>query len=226
MTAGADVSRDDDEDRDERRERRRKKRREPIEEPTPVIGGRLLVLGAALIAVAIIPGSKLGSLIEPKDPVDTSAINWKVGGKATVGITLITAAYAKLACASDQVIEGFHCAFKSETESFPREPGAPLDDNKAKIIQPYRTPETNKLILVAGLWAQPDVALRLHREPTVGVDEEKLARFTVKCDVKFIGSLPMDKTKLRWTPGQWVNPDMEAIVARPESCKIMELDPP
>jgi hypothetical protein len=226
MTAGADVSRDDDEDRDERRERRRKKRREPIEEPTPVIGGRLLVLGAALIAVAIIPGSKLGSLIEPKDPVDTSAINWKVGGKATVGITLITADYAKLACASDQVIEGFHCAFKSETESFPREPGAPLDDNKAKIIQPYRTPETNKLILVAGLWAQPDVALRLHREPTVGVDEEKLARFTVKCDVKFIGSLPMDKTKLRWNPGQWVNPDMEAIVARPESCKIMELDPP
>jgi hypothetical protein len=226
MAAGADVSRDEDEDRDERRERRRKKRREPIEEPTPVIGGRFLILGAALFVVAIIPESKLGTLIEPKDPVDTSATNWKVGGKATVGITLITADYNKLACASDQVIEGFHCAFKSETESFPRDPGAPLDDNKAKLIQPYRTPETNKLILVPGLWAQPDVALRLHREPTVGVDEEKLARFTVKCDVKFIGSLPMDKTKLRWNPGQWVTPDMEAIVARPESCKIMELDPP
>jgi hypothetical protein len=225
MTAGADVSRDDDEDREERRERRRKKRREPIEEPTPVIGGRLLILGAAMILLAIIPGSKLGSLIEPKDPVDTTATNWKVGGKATVGITLITADYNKLACASEQVIEGFHCAFKSETESFPRDPGAPLDDNKAKLIQPYRTPETNKLILVAGLWAQPDVALRLHREPTVGVDEEKLARFTVKCDVKFIGALP-NTAKLRWNPGQWVTPDMEAIVARPESCKIMELDPP
>jgi hypothetical protein len=226
MTAGADVAQDDDEDREERRARRRKKRREPIEEPTPVIGGRLLILGAAMIVLAIIPGSKLGSLIEPKDPVDTTAVNWKVGGKATVGITLITADYNKLACASEQVIEGFHCAFKSESESFPRDPSAPLDDNKAKLIQPYRTPETNKLILVAGLWAQPDVALRLHREPTVGVDEEKLARFTVKCDVKFIGSLPMDKTKLRWNPGQWVTPDMEAIVARPESCKIMELDPP
>ena len=225
MTAGADVARDDDEDREERRERRRKKRREPIEEPTPVIGGRLLILGAAMIALAIIPGSKLGSLIEPKDPVDTTAINWKVGGKATVGITLITADYNKLACASDQVIEGFHCAFKSETESFPRDPSAPLDDNKAKLIQPYRTPETNKLILVAGLWAQPEVALRLHREPTAGVDEEKLARFTVKCDVKFIGVLP-NTAKLRWNPGQWVTPDMEAIVARPESCKIMELDPP
>jgi hypothetical protein len=226
MAAGADVARDDDEDREERRERRRKRRREPVEEPTPVIGGRLLILGAALIGVAIIPGSKLGSLIEPKDPVDTSAINWKVGGKATVGITLITADYNKLACASDQVIEGFHCAFKSETESFPRDPGAPLDDNKAKLIQPYRTPETNKLILVAGLWAQPDVALRLHREPTVGVDEEKLARFTVKCDVKFIGTLPTNTTKLRWNPGQWVTPDMNAIVARPESCKIMEPEPP
>ena len=133
--------------------------------------------------------------------------------------------YGKLACASETVIEGYHCAFKNENENFPREPGSPIDDNKAKIIQPYRTPETNKLILVAGLWAQPEVALRLHREPASGVEEDKLARFTVHCEVKFIGMLPKE-AKLRWNPGQWVPPDMNALVARPESCTIDQPDPP
>jgi hypothetical protein len=83
----------------------------------------------------------------------------------------------------------------------------------------------NKLIMVAGLWAQPEVALRLYREPASGVEEEKLARFTVNCEVKFIGKLP-NTAKLRWNPGQWVSPDMDALVARPESCKVAEPEPP
>jgi hypothetical protein len=224
MAADEDVDQDEDEEREERRRRRRKKRQK-VEEPTPVISGRVWIAVAIIGAMTFIPKSQLGALIEPKDPVDTTAKNWKVGGKETIGITLITADFGKLACASDTVVDGFHCAFKNETESFPRDPNAPLDDNKATIIQPYRTPDTNKLVMVAGLWAQPDVALRLHREPSAGIDEEKLARFTVKCDVKFIGVLGKG-AKLRWNPGQWIDPDMTAIVARPESCKVMEPEPP
>jgi hypothetical protein len=224
MAADADVDQDEDEDREERRARRRK-RRKPVEEPTPVISGRLLIAGLIIMVLTFIPMSQLSSVFEPKDPVDTTAKNWKVGGTATIGITLITADFNKLACASESAFDGTHCAFKSETESFPREPNAPLDDNKATIIQPYRTPDTNKLVLVAGLWAQPDVALRLHREPSAGIDEEKLARFTVKCDVKFVGMLAKG-SKLRWNPGQWVEPDMNAIVALPTSCKVMEPEPP
>jgi hypothetical protein len=225
MTVGADVDHDEDEDeeREYRRARRRKKKR-IIEEPTPVISGRFFI-ALLIVVMFLIPKTRIGAILEPKEPADTTAANWKVGGKETVAITLITADYNKLACASETVVDGYHCMFKSETETFPREPGAPLDDNKAKIIQPYRTPETNKLIMVAGLWAQPDVALRLHREPSSGVEEEKLARFTVNCEVKFIGVLPKE-AKLRWNPGQWVSPDMTALVARPESCKVAEPDPP
>ena len=223
MTAGADVDQDDDEEREERR-RRRKKRREPVEEPTPVISGRLLVAAAIIAALTLIPKSNLGALFEPKDPTVPKPNTWKVGGKATIALTLVTADFNKLACASESVFDGTHCAFKTETESFPREPGAPLDDNKATIIQPYRTWLDNQLVLVAGLWAQPPLALRLHREPPAGIDEEKLARFVVECDVTFIGVV--QNAKLRWNPGQWIAPDMNPIVARPDSCKITEAEPP
>jgi hypothetical protein len=223
MTA-ADVDEDEDEDREERR-RRRKKRRAPVEEPTPVISGRLLAAAAIVVVLAVVPMSKLGNLIEPKDPTVPKPNTWKVGGKATVAITLVTADFGKLACASPDVFDGTHCAFKSETDSFPRDPGAPLDDNKANIIQPYRTWLDNQLVLVAGLWAQPVLALRLHREPSAGIDEEKLARFVVQCDVTFIGQLSKG-SKLRWNPGQWVDPDMNAVVARPDVCKIIEAEPP
>jgi hypothetical protein len=225
MTEGADVDQDDDEDREERRARRRKKKRVPVEEPTPVISGRLLIAALIIVVMTFIPISKLGNLIEPKDPTVPKPNTWKVGGKATVAITLVTADYGKLACASESVFDGKHCAHKSESERFPRDLGAPLDDNKANIIQPYRTWLDNQLVLVAGLWAQPVLALRLHREPSAGIDEEKLARFVVECQVTFIGQLAKD-AKLQWNPGQWVVPDMNAIVARPDTCKIIEAEPP
>ena len=220
------ARRDDLDERDERSSdaRRRRKKRQPVEEPTPVLSGRLLVAMVIVAILTVVPMSKLGAFFEPKDPTVPKPHTWAVGGKTTVAITLITADYNKLACASDKSFEGFHCAYKSETESWPREPGAPIDDNKASIIQPYRTWLDNQLILVAGLWAQPVLALRLHREPPVGVDEEKLARFVIECDVKFIGELTGGK--LRWNPGQWVVPDQKPMVAKPESCKIVEAEPP
>jgi len=224
MTAGADVDQDDDEDREERRRRRRKKRK-PLEEPTPVISGRLLIAAAIILVLTLVPRSNLGALFEPKDPTIPKPNTWKVGAKATVAVTLVTADFNKLACASESVFEGYRCAFKSETESFPREPGAPLDDNKATIIQPYRTWLDNQLVLIAGLWAQPALALRLHREPPQGIDEEKLARFVVECQVTFVGVLA-GGSKLQWNRGQWVVPDMNAMVARPDSCKITEAEPP
>ena len=223
MAADVDVDQDDDEDREERR--RRRKRQKPVEEPTPVISGRLLIAAAIILVLTLVPRSNLGALFEPKDPTVPKPNTWKVGGKATVALTLVTADYNKLACASESVFEGYHCAFKSENEPFPREPGAPLDDNKATIIQPYRTWLDNQLVLVAGLWAHPALALRLHREPSQGVDEEKLARFVVECQVTFIGVLA-NGSKLRWNPGQWIAPDMNAIVARPDSCKLVEAEPP
>ena len=53
---------------------------------------------------------------------------------------------------------------------------------------------------------------------------EKLARFVTECQVIFVGK--MDGVKLRWGPGSWGNPDMAPMLAKPESCKLIEAEPP
>jgi len=193
-----------DEDAPRRRTDAARKRRAVPDEPTPVISGRFLTASVLVLGLTVIPMSNIGSLIEPKDPTVPKPNTWTVGSKSTVAITLITADYNKLFCASDKEYSGYHCGFKSETEAWPRDPTKPLDDNKASVIQPYRTWLDNQLVLVAGLWSQPAVATRLHREPSGGVEEDKLARFVVECQVTFIAK--MDGVKLRWGPGQWTNP--------------------
>jgi hypothetical protein len=186
------------------------------------VSGRFLI--AALVgAMLLIPFTPLAKLLERKDPQPaTHAGDWKVGGRGRVNITVITADYNLLSCSSDKAIEGKHCANKSENEPWPRDPSEPLDDNKKNQIQPYRTWPDNKLILVAGLWAEPTVAMRLHNEPPGAVPQKKLARFIVGCDMKFIGRL--DAPKLRWGPGgPWQN-EGAAIVAEPITCEIAQGD--
>lgn len=194
----------------------------PIEEPIPVFGGRLLLAGFLLLAMVVIPLSALGDIIDKKPPTYRSS-NWKVGSTATIGVSVITADYNLLGCVSDKEIEGYHCAYKGERETWPRSPDQPLDDNKANIIQPYRTWLDNDLIFIAGLWAVPEVAMRLHREPAFGVPKDKLARFVVECKFKFIGELP--GARVRWdTAGAWQNADGPALVAKPLSCEIVPPD--
>jgi hypothetical protein len=213
---------DDDDDRESRRPRRKPRR--VVEEPTPVVSGRFLTATALVLGLTVIPMSTLGSILEPKDPTVPKPTTWQVGSKATIAITLITADYSKLTCAHEKEFSNYHCAYKTENEAWPRDPSAPIDDNKASIVQPYRTWLDNQLVLVGGLWAQPALALRLHREPAAGVDEDKLARFVTECQVIFVGK--MDGVKLRWGPGQWTNPDMAPMLAKPESCKIIEAEAP
>lgn len=219
----SDEDRDDEDDAPDS-ERPAPRKRKVVEEPPQVIGGRFLVATGIVIALTVLPMSSLGSIFEPKDPTIPKPNTWEVGNKATVAITLITADYAKLGCAFDKEVAGYHCGWKSENETWPRVPGAPLDDNKATVVQPYRTWLDNQLILVGGLWATPAVATRLHNEPTAGVDEEKLARFVVECQVTFVGR--MDGAKLRWNPGQWTGPDQTPMVARPDSCRMIEAENP
>jgi len=201
---------------------RPKNRRPYVEdEETPVIGGRFL-LAAGIIAVGtILPMSKLGEVLEPRGPEPTDVESWQAGATSVVRITLVTADYNLLACASEQSFEGVHCAFKSPTEPWPRDANRPHDDNKKDIVQPYRTWFDNKLVFVAGLWSQPEVAYRLHREPSQGILPDKLARFAVECKVKFVGRF--DAVKIRWNPQQsWGDPDAPAWVAVAQDCKQID----
>jgi len=196
--------------------------RPPIVEETPVIGGRFLIAAAIIGGLTLLPLSCLGQQLEPKDPPPSPVAEWKVGAKSTLRITLVTADYNGLACAFDKEFEGKHCVNKSETEVWPRDPNAPLDDNKANIIQPYRTWNDNKLVLVAGLWATPALATRLHIEPPGNLLPEKLARFVTQCKVHFAGE--MEKPKLKWgaSSGWNADPGQTMVqVAVPDSCELI-----
>lgn len=199
-------------------ERRASRGRRPPE-PVPVFSGRLMV-AAGILAVMLIVPFTVARFMSNEAPRGTDQSKWQVGGEADVRITLITADYNLLTCAADQAINGKHCAFKSESEPWPADPAAPVDDNKGTLIQPYRTYPDNKLILVAGLWADPTMALRLHREPSAGVRADKLARFVANCRMRFTGKL--ESPRLRWQPGgPWQN-EGPAFVAEPISCKLTD----
>jgi len=196
---------------------------EDDEEETPVVGGHFFIAAGLILAATLIPMSKLGDLMEPKGPEPTRVESWSVGSSAKVRITLVTADYNLLGCESPQNFDKVHCAYKSPTEPWPRAPGEPPDDfnNKLNIIQPYRTWFDNKLVFVAGLWATPDVAYRVHSEPAQGILPDKLARFAVECDLTFLGRL--DNVKLRWNPQQsWVDPDGPAWVGRANACHFID----
>jgi len=186
----------------------------------PVLGGRLGVGVALLVGIAIVAPQALNSCIDrtlyPEEP--KPAVEWKVGTQANVELTVITADARRLNCAHDETLAGTHCGFSANKRAWPRQPGAPVDDNDENVIQPYRTADTNALILVSGLWAQPEVALRLHREPPTYYDTDKQLRFVTYCKVEFIGELK--DVSLRWdTGGKWLE-EPKAIVAKPLHCSL------
>jgi hypothetical protein len=190
------------------------------EEPTPVIGGRFLVAALILATLTVIPMSALGNLFEPAEPPPTDTSTWLAGSKSTIRLTVVTADAASLTCAGTQEFEGKHCAYKSESEAWPRDPQAPLDDNKANIIQPYRTWLDNKLVLVSGVWAHPSTAMRLHREPPGNLPPDKLARYVIECKVHFVGQ--MEKPDLRWQPSQNWNTEQATMVAVTDNCQVID----
>jgi hypothetical protein len=193
---------------------KRRRRREPV----PVATGRFITVTILLAALAIVPFSPLGNLFVPKEEEMVGGGKWEVGKSDTVRITLVTADYDRLACASEEEAKGKHCAYKTEKERWPPEPGRLVDDNKKDEIQPYRTWPDNRLIMVAGLWAEPAVATRLHREPPAGIQVDKLARFVVECKVEFLAN--MQSPQLRWAPGQrWIN-EGNAMLGVPSDCKL------
>lgn len=184
-----------------------------------LLSGRMTWVLVLLTLFIVVPLSPLGSLITKRPPRSAHRSQWQAGAEATIHITVTTADYDKLACAGAEQFGAARCAYQSEGQLFPRDPNQPLDDNKENIIQPYRTTD-NQLILLSGLWAQPEIAMRLHNEPSRGVLEKKLARFVATCQVRFLRE--WDSPLIRWSPrDSWSNQG-KAMVAEPLSCSIMQ----
>jgi hypothetical protein len=201
--------------------RRKARARPPPVESKPIIAGRLWIPITMLVVLGLIANPNFNSWVTREFGPQLEARKggaWVVGQDATLNVTLITADYVRLACGHDNKFDGSHCEFNAQGQPWPEQQGAPLDDNKASIIQPYRTSDDNRLVLLAGLWATPELALRLHREPPRGVPEKRLIRFDATCDVTFIGK--MDELKLRWDASAPWQTEKNAFIARPKSCEI------
>lgn len=184
-----------------------------------VLSGRMVAAFGLVVAMVVIPLSPLGRVIAKEAPRSTARELWKVGETSTVHLTVTTADYDKLGCADPRVVEGAHCAYESDDERFSERPDAPKDDNKKNILQPYRTTDS-QLMLLSGLWAQPAVAMRLHEEPAHGVSDNKLARFVVSCDVKFLEE--WDNPKIRWSNRDSWSQQGKAMVAKPLKCEVLD----
>ena len=172
--------------------------------PITALGGRLFIAVGIVAFMALLTFGPLTTPIVAKvqkainwqedKPVDMTV--WKAGQPEEIEITLVTADYEKLACAYDKQVGDAHCEYKTEHELWPRDPSAPVDDNKKNVIQPYSAVPDNAFILLSGLWAQPEVAMRLHAEPPANVETKRLARFIAHCRVRPVERV--DGVKIRW----------------------------
>jgi hypothetical protein len=193
-----------------------------VDDGPQVVGGRLIYAILLLFGISAVSATEVNSWIDRRlnPPKVKPAVAWQVGKEARLQLTLITADARRLNCAHDLVIEGQHCGFTSNKHAWPRAPGALADDNDVDVIQPYRTADSNLLVLVSGVWAQPELAWRVHREPPTYYDLKKQVRFVAHCDVRFIGEL--EHVSLRWeTGGKWL-PEGKAMVAKALHCTLDE----
>lgn len=192
----------------------------PREEEEPVLSGRMIIALAFALAMVVIPQqSTLRNAITKTAPQTTVREAWKVGQTANIHLTVVTSDYAQMACADTRRSGEAHCEYENERERWPKEPDGPVDDNKRTVLQPYRTTDKN-LLLLPGLWAQPEVAMRLHNEPSQGVSENKLARFVVECEVKFLEE--WQNALVRWKPNERWSNQGTAMVGELVSCHILE----
>jgi hypothetical protein len=196
--------------------------RPPPVELKPILAGRLWIAVAMLLGLGLVANPVFNSWImrsfAPPEDLHTDLTTWREGSEASVRVTVITADSTRLACAHAGEVDGAHCAYGGDKILWPHGPNEPADDNGPNMVQPYRTSPDNALVLLIGMWAEPEVAMRLHREPPTGFAVKRLQRFDVTCRVKFITR--WDTVDLRWeATGAWQT-EKGAWVARAQSCTV------
>jgi hypothetical protein len=180
----------------------------------------LVLLGLIAVMSCDILNNRLDRYSERHSGAVPDPATWTPGAQAEVDITLITKDEGRLDCSDDRELEGVHCGYKKDRATWLTKEGAPIDDNKANVLQPYRTAVGNHLLVVAGLWATPALAMRHHQESPRGVPEADLKRFVARCKLRFLGS--WENLDMRWgTAAKWY-PEKKAPLARAEWCEVVK----
>ena len=151
---------------------------------------------------------------------------WSIGGQAVAHFLFAGQAPVAevLAAAGIRVVAEREVAMLRLDQARPGQLGAAtglMAQAGLNLLAQY-SDHDHRLVLVAGLWAQPALATRLHIEPPGNLLPEKLARFVTECQVRFVGK--MEKPKLKWGPSSSWNADRDTssvFVAVPESCKLI-----
>lgn len=193
----------------------------------PVIADWKLPVSLALLGlIAVMSCDKVNTRLTryfaPPAQQSPNTRTWTKGSVHEVDVTLVTKDMNRLQCADDREFDGAHCEYTTDKKRRRRSPGAPFDDNRANIIQPYRTHVGNHLVFIAGLWNTPALAYRHHQEPPLGKTDKQLIRFVAKCRLRFVGA--MTDVTLRWnTSAKWYQ-EKYAPVALAQWCDIPKND--
>ena len=117
---------------------------------------------------------------------------WHLGQTKLIEVTVVREDKGRLACSSDVVTEGVHCAYRVNGQPFE----AHTQDD-AHVLSPFNTIK-NELFLGAGLWTSPALQGPLPTE-----------RFTVACNYKVLGVVK--SVGLRWAANGSFDPVKQSV---------------
>ena len=163
------------------------------------------LLGYIMLALAVASGLMLYRARGSWGPLHA-------GQEIDMAITLVTADREDLACASRDLVAGYGCAFRDETERR----GEPVNG----ILAPGVNVD-QKLFFVSSLFDRPAVSQRYERERPEGKQRKTLKRFEAQCGFRALGELT---AKTRWQRyGPWDAP-VKAWVLVPLRCTVQDAE--
>ncbi len=117
---------------------------------------------------------------------------WHLGQTKLIEVTVVREDKGRLACSSDTVTDGIHCAYRTNGQPFE---ASTQDDSH--VLSPYNTVK-NELFLASGLWTSTALRGQLPTE-----------RFTVACNYKILGVLK--SVGLRWSVNGSFDPVKQSV---------------
>ena len=133
------------------------------------------------------------------------------GATLETSINLVTTDRDDLACASDQAFGPYRCGFRAPGKPWPAPPA------RADLLAAYYS-VNQQLLVIPGLFEQPEVAARYAAEEPRGLPRQLRPRFVATCRFELRGELHHFET--RWLrAGGWNRQD-EAWVAVPSNCRV------